>query len=307
MNITLKQLHGFRAVAELGGFTRAAERLHIAQPALSLSIRELEQELNAKLLERTTRRVELTAAGREFLLSVNSMIELLELAVNNARDLSERKRGKLVIAAPPLLAAMIAPGAVAQYKAMYPGIDVRLIDTQTNVIVDRIRSGEVDCAMGTFSDAEEGVRRELLFEDELMLFCSDGSPLKSQQRPKWAHLESQPVIVLTQDSGIRSLVQKAYHQAGIPLKPTFEVAHISTAVMMVEAGLGVSPLPAYAWNFAKAFKVVARHLSAPNVRREVSFVHASSRTLSPAADGFYRILRKRARSALPRPLRDQSP
>jgi DNA-binding transcriptional LysR family regulator len=306
MNITLKQLHGFRAVAELGGFTRAAERLRVAQPALSLSIRELERELNAKLLERTTRRVELTAAGREFLVCVNSMINQLESAVSNARDLSERKRGKLVVAAPPLLAAMIAPGALARYKTTYPGIDLRLIDLQTNVIVDKIRSGEVDCAVGTFPEAEEGIRRELLFEDELMLFCSSDSSLKTRQRLTWKNLESQPVIMLTQESGIRSLVERAYDRAGIVLKPTFEVAHISTAVMLVEAGLGVSPLPAYAWNFAAAFKVVTRPLSSPNIRREVSFVHAANRTLSPAADGFYRILRKQVRNALPRVLRDQA-
>ena len=88
MNITLRQLQGFRTIAELGSFTRAAQRLQMAQPALSLSIRELETELHIRLFYRTTRRVELTAAGREFLQSTEKLIADLELSIRNVRDLT---------------------------------------------------------------------------------------------------------------------------------------------------------------------------------------------------------------------------
>src|SRR3954467_6687588 len=115
MNITLRQLYGFKAVADVGTFTAAAQRLKVAQPALSLSIRELETELGVRLFDRTTRRVELTAAGREFLQSTEKLIADLELSIRNVRDLTDRKRGRLTIAAPPLLAAMIVPPAIADY------------------------------------------------------------------------------------------------------------------------------------------------------------------------------------------------
>ena len=92
----------------------------MAQPALSLSIRELERELNLRLFDRTTRRVELTGAGQEFLQSADKLLADLDLAVRNARDLSERKRGRIVVAAPPLLAAMIVPAAIAEYNAPFP-------------------------------------------------------------------------------------------------------------------------------------------------------------------------------------------
>src|SRR5258707_14292438 len=95
MNITLRQLYGFKAVADVGPFTAAAQRLKVAQPALSLNIRDLESELGARLFDRTTRRVELTAAGREFLQSVDKLIIDLEHAVQNARDLADRRRGRL--------------------------------------------------------------------------------------------------------------------------------------------------------------------------------------------------------------------
>src|SRR3954470_13815026 len=132
MNITLRQLHGFRAVAELGSFTRAAQRLKIAQPALSLHVRDLERELSLRLFDRTTRKVELTVAGREFLQSVEKLISDLESAVANAREWTERKRGRCILAAPPFLAAMIIPKAIAEYKSAHPAIEVRVIDAQTD-------------------------------------------------------------------------------------------------------------------------------------------------------------------------------
>src|SRR5258708_3006682 len=141
MNITLRQLYGFKTVADVGTFTAAAQRLKVTQPTLSLNIRDLETELGARLFDRTTRRVELTAAGREFLQSVDKLIVDLEHAVQNTRDLADRKRGRLVVAAPPLLAALVVPAAMADFKKRFASIDVSVIDVQTNIIVEKVRSG----------------------------------------------------------------------------------------------------------------------------------------------------------------------
>src|SRR5258708_6990847 len=135
MNITLPQLYGFKAVPDARTFTAAAHRFKVAQPALSLNIRDLESRLRARLFDRTTRRVERTAAGREFLESVAKLSIGVECAVQNDRDLADRRRGRLVVAAPPLLAALIVPGAIADYKKRFPGIEVTVVDAQTNVIV----------------------------------------------------------------------------------------------------------------------------------------------------------------------------
>ena len=306
MNITLRQLYGFKAVAEAGTFTAAAQRLKVAQPALSLNIRGLESELGARLFDRTTRRVELTAAGREFLQSIDKLIVDLEHAVQNARDLAERKRGRLVVAAPPLLAALVVPGAVADYKKRYPAIDITVIDTQTNVIVDKVRSGEADCGIGTFSESEEGIRRENLFEDTLMAWCPAQSQCARSSRLAWKDLPAGQLIAMTRDSRIRFLVEQAYQSAGQDVQPAYEVSHMTTAIMMVEAGLGIAVLPAYVWGFARAFNVVSKVLSDPEVRREVAIVHADGRALSPAAEAFLPYLRKRARAALPRGFRQNS-
>jgi DNA-binding transcriptional LysR family regulator len=305
MNITLRQLHGFKAVADLGTFTAAAHRLKVAQPALSLNIRDLESELGAKLFDRTTRRVELTAAGREFLQSVDKLIVDLERAVQNARDLADRKRGRLVVAAPPLLAALIVPGAVADYRKRFPAIEVSVIDAQTTIIVDKVRSGEADCGIGTFAEAEDGIRRDVLFEDALMAWCPAQSQCARSSRLAWKDLPAGQLITMTRDSRIRFLVDQAYQSIGQTVRPAYEVSHMTTAIMMVEAGLGVAVLPAYVWGFARAFNVVSKVLSEPEVRREVAIIQASGRSLSPAAEAFLTYLGKRAHAALPRGVRQR--
>lgn len=303
MNITLRQLYGFKTVADVGTFTAAAQRLKVAQPALSLNIRDLENELGARLFDRTTRRVELTAAGREFLQSVDKLIVDLEHAVQNARELAERKRGRLVVAAPPLLAALVVPGAIADYKKRYSAIDVAVVDAQTNIIVDKVRSGQADCGIGTFAEAEEGLRREKLFEDALMAWCPVQSQFARSTRLAWKDLPAGQLITMTRDSRIRFLVDQAYQTAGLAVRPAYEVSHMTTAIMMVEAGLGIAVLPAYVWGFARGFNVVSKVVSDPVIRREVAIVHSETKALSPAADAFLRYLRKRARAALPRGLR----
>jgi DNA-binding transcriptional LysR family regulator len=305
MNITLRQLYGFKAVAQCGSFTRAAHQLHTPQPALSLCIRELELELKIRLFDRTTRRVEITAAGREFLASVDKMIGELEFAVRNARDLVDRKRGRVIVAAPPLLAAMIVPNAIADYKSAYPGIDVRVIDTQTDVIIDKVRSGEADCGVGTFPESDE-LRRQVLVQDALMAWLGPQHAIRRAATLRWSDLADHPIIMLTQNSSIRHLVERAFAARGQQVRPAYEVAHMTTAIMLAEAGLGVAVLPAYVWSFANAFNVSAKSLLDPEVRREIYFIHASERAISPATEGFSRYLRKRANASLPRFMRKAS-
>lgn len=298
MNITLRQIQAFKTVAEFGSFTRAAERLKVAQPALSLSIRELERELNLRLFDRTTRRVELTGAGREFLQSADKLLADLERAVRDARDLSEKKRGRIVIAAPPLLAAMIVPAAIAEFNAAFPGIDVGLVDARNDQILDRMRAGDADLAIGTFDERADGIRREVLAQDALAVFCAPSSALAKKRRVRWSDLQDQKLIMLTRDSSIRTLTEGTLVQTGHePGKPLFEVSQITTAVMLAEAGLGVSVLPAYAWSFARGRNVVSRPLTDPHITRNIYLIQPDGRSLSPAAEGFARTLRKQTRAA----------
>lgn len=300
MKITIKQIQQFLAVAELGNFSRASKRLGTAQPALSQAIRDLEDELSVRLFDRTTRRVELTDAGREFQNSTTKVMEELEHAVEGVHMLAERRRGRLRIAAPPLLASVVLPQAIAEFQRSYPGIAVQLADVGTEQIVEAVRSGKADCGLGTFSPGEEGIERVALVRDSLMLFCDDQSPFTSAATVRWRDLADQALITLTRDSGIRLLVEVGFEASEIPLKPAFEVSQVTTALALVEAGLGVAVLPAYALAAARHRKVVGKPLVDPNIAREVAMIHATGRSVSPATQAFVAVVRRYAQRLTPR-------
>jgi DNA-binding transcriptional LysR family regulator len=300
MNVTVRQIEVFLAVAELGSFTRAAERLRMAQPALSQHVRDLERELGIRLFDRTTRRVELTDGGREFRSAGAKIIEDLELAVRSAADLAERKRGRLSIAAPPLLAAVILPQAIAEFRARHPGIQVTLIDTRTDRIVESVRQGQADCGLGTFSAAEDGIERTTLARDSLMVFCGHDSRFFDRDQLTWRELEGEPLVTLTRDSGLRLLVEVGFESAEQPLRPAYEVSQITTAIALVEAGLGSSVLPTYALAAARHRKVVAKPLTGPTISRDIALIRASGRSVAPAVSAFEPVVRRYAQQLIPR-------
>src|SRR4051794_13882074 len=129
MNLTLRQLRAFEAVADLGSFTEAARRLHLTQAAMSVLVRELENGLGGRLLHRHPRRVELSEAGRDFHVFVQRLLRELDDAVQGVASLRDKRRGLLRVAAPQLMACTLMPRVIAGYQQRFPEVEVRLIDT----------------------------------------------------------------------------------------------------------------------------------------------------------------------------------
>ena len=300
MNITLRQLVAFLRVAEIGSFTRASEQLGIAQPALSLLIRDLEIELTLRLFDRTTRTVALTDAGKEFRIAAARIVEELDGAVKNARDFSDRRKGRVIIAAPPLLSSVMVPQAIKEFEKEYPGIKIVLADVTTERIVEMVSQGEADIGVGTFGAGDGQVDASLVLKDSLLAFFKKDSELAKRQTTSWGDLREQPVILLSRDSGIRRLADSMLQQSDLSLIPKFEVAHITTALSLVIAGLGVAILPTYAWAaISHRDDVIARLLVHPEVSREISIIRARGRSLSPAADAFQSFLIRQALRTVP--------
>jgi len=300
MNVTFKHLRFFIAVADTGNFTRAAAHLNVAQPALSAYIRALETELRVKLFDRTTRRVELTPAGQEFLTSARRLVLDLEAAVQSTHDLADRKRGRIVIAAPSMMAAILLPEVIAEHRRTFPVINIHFLDTPANLVAHRVRAGEADWGIGTFLEDEPELIQTILVRDPIMAFCHSGSPLAKQRQVKWSQLERVPQIVLSGEFGVRILVEQNYDGAARYIRPTHEVKHIASAIMLAEAGEGVAILPSVptlAWARSRSRKVVHKSLVDPVMRRNISVVRPRERALTPAAASLLNFLQQRIRSA----------
>lgn len=299
MRIAIRQIEAFLAISEHKSFSAAARYIGIAQPALSTTIRDLEAELGVRMFDRTTRRVELTPAGEEFRASSSKIMEDLAHAVQNTRDLAARRRGRIRIAAPPLLSASIAPWAIAAFHREYPGIKVELIDAPTTDIREEVISGNADCGLGTFSTAEEGIERVVLMRDNLALFMPTDHPLTKDAYVRWADLPALPLIAMSRSSGIRRLMELGAESASQILRPKFEASLVTTALAFVGAGLGVSVLPTYALSQAEQYNLVARPLVDPTVSRDLCLIRASGRSPSPAVSSFITALRNHVQGLTP--------
>src|SRR5262249_25377195 len=160
----------------------------------------------------------------------------------NARDFSERKRGRVTVAAPPLLSSVMVPQAIKEFEKDYPGIKIVLADVTTERILEMVGQGEADIGVGTFGLGDAQVDPSLILKDSLMAFCRKDSELAKLRTISWQNLPGQPLIFLSRDSGIRRLADSILEQSGLSLIPKFEVAHVTTALSLVIAGLGVAVL-----------------------------------------------------------------
>ena len=299
MDLTIRQMRAFLAVADLGSFSRAAEQIGMAQPALSQQVRDLETKLDLRLFDRTTRRVDLTDGGREFRHAAIKILDDLERAVRQAGDRAGGQRGRVVIAAPPLLATAIFPQAIAEFATTHPLVAVTLVDVSTEQIIEQVRSGRADCGLGTFPPTAEGIERVQVARDNLMVFLAPGDTLRRRKAVAWSALRDRPLVTLRRESGIRLLVEIGFETAEIPLRPAYEVAQITTALALVKAGLGVAVLPAYARVATLSREILDRPLVAPSIVRDIDLIHGSGRTLSPAAKAFCNMIVRHMRRRLP--------
>lgn len=286
MNLTLKQVRAFLAVAQAGSFTAAARRLHLTQSAVSVLITELEAVFGLRLFHRTTRMVQLTEAGREFLPVAQHVVLELEAAVTSSRELVAQKRGRVALAATPLMSSLLLPRAIARYAQLQPGVSVVLHDSLAAQIQPKVRDGEVDFGIGTFERSARELVAQPLMTDTLVLACAPDHPLASRRQVPWRALAGHPFIALTRDNTVGQLISEALGGAGVDIRPAYEVTHLWTVVGMVDAGLGVAVLPSYAVAIAQLYRIRFVRLVEPSIKRETSFVMRRGLQLSPAAQGF---------------------
>lgn len=290
VNITLRQLRAFVAVADTGAFARAAERLHVAPSGLSNLVRELEDQLGLRLFFRSTRVVHLTQAGSEFLPLAKKTLHDLEAAVAASRSLAEVKRGRVSIAASIVAAATLLPWALRGFAEKYPGIQCVVKDGFEEDIRDQVRRGEVDLGVGTLMEGEPGLAQTVLFQDHLVALLGDGHPLVDKGAVTWRELAEFPLICLSPHSPSRVLADAAFQSAGVSVTPAYEAAFSSTVISMVAAGLGVAALPVNVRQVSRRVAVHARLLVNPTVQRRLGVFARSDAELSPAAMAFRRHL-----------------
>lgn len=290
MDVTLRQLRAFAAVARTGSFTRAAETLHVTQSALSGLIKELETGLGVRLVDRNTRRIQLSEIGREFHPVVTKILQDLDSALEGIDSLKRLKSGIVRIAAPQLMASTLMPPLIARFRQSYPDVRVHLVDCAVENVIARILRGEVDIGVGPQRDELADLGAEPLFDLPFMIVFPPGHPLESMRRITWADAMRHPIIAL-QGQFTDRLILDLHGAISTPvIRPSHEVAFMSTALSMVSAGLGITPCLPYARSLVDLYGMRMRPLCDPEVRRRFFVYTRRHASLSPAAEAFAQLL-----------------
>ena len=291
MNITLRQLRAFVAVARTGSFTLAAESLYISQSALSGLIKELEQTLGVRVVDRSTRRIHLSDMERELFPLVEKILSDLDRMLTDVSERKSLKSGFVRVAAPQLMAATVLPEIIAAYNNEHPDISVKLVDSVVESIVSRVFSGEVDFGIGPERDPNSDITAESLFDGRFIAVFPRGHPLSQMREVSWADLAAYPFISLQGQFTERLMLDLREAAVDISFAPTNEVAFMSTALAMVHAGLGVTACIIYASSLIELYQLEMRPLVMPVIHRRFFTFTQNNRSLTPAAESFKSFVR----------------
>lgn len=289
----LRQLVYVEAVARCGGFSRAAEQLHIAQPAVSAQVKRLETELGVTLFERTTRRVTPTHAGELFLARTRRVLEHLDGARADLNELAAVVRGRINIGATEVLSTLDLPGSLATFHRRYPGVAMTLRTGLIAHLIDELRAGTLDVVLGPLHDdlPDDLVTRSLAV-DTLVLVTPPGRG-RATVTPL-ATVRDEPFVSLPAGSGLRTILVAAAEAEGFTPRIPFETHSPVSIRELVAAGLGVALLAeSVARGPGPAIDV---HALCPAPRHPpIGMIHARSRTLTPAVRAWQRHLRQTSR------------
>lgn len=289
-NVDLSDLHAFISVAELGSFSEAADRLNLSQSALTRRIQKLEDTLGVTLLQRSTRRVELTTVGRSFLPKARDVLSGLDAALLSIGEIAERRSGQVSIACVPTAAYYFLPAVIKAFNVWYPKIRIRIIDEGATAVLQSVINGDAELGLNLLGAQEPEVTFEPLLEDPFVLACREDHPLAQRQAVRWGELVDFPFVTVSKQSGNRLILDLGLANQELRPKWFYEVQHLSMSLGLVEAGLGVAALPRLAMPRDNHPVLVSRPLIDPVLTRTMGIILRRGAKLSPAAQKFYELL-----------------
>jgi DNA-binding transcriptional LysR family regulator len=288
MNLSSRDLRAFVALIEEGSFTRAAQRVHLSQPAFSALVQALEDSFGARLFDRTTRRVSLTAEGKLLEESARRLLDDLEAMVSDFRDHAQHRKGRVSIAALPSLAAGWLPGVLAEFNRRHPGVEIVLLDMLSEQCKSLVRARRADLALATAAPGEQDLASEFLCADEFHLVCREDHPLARRRNVGLADLAAYPFIHLSRSSSVRQYLDAAFHP--MQMRTVAEVEHLATVTGLVAAGLGISVVPALTLFQFERKGLVLQPVKLPGLHREVVILRRKEESLSANAQALRQLM-----------------
>lgn len=271
-----RRLQVFHTVARLLSFTKAAEALHMTQPAVTFQVRQLEEHFNTRLFDRTHNRISLTEAGQRVFDYAERIFELYGNMENAVRDLTGAVNGVLLLGASTTIAEYMLPGLLGDFKKRYPDVGIRLKEANTDAIVSMVENNMVDLGLVEAPVANKNLAVEHCRMDPLVLICAPDHELARRTVFPLSELHQHPYICREEGSGTREVLLEALKAEGIDyrhLQVIMELGSPESIKGAVEAGMGIAILSrSTVHKELRLGTLVALELE-PQVSRPFSFVH----------------------------------
>lgn len=298
----LRQLEYFAAVAAERNFTRAAAKLHVAQPGVSAQIRQLERELGQPLLDRSGRVTTLTEAGKAVLPFARAALGAVAGARVAVDELAGLLRGHVAVGMVVQCASLDLPELLARFHRRYPAIEITLTEDNSARLIERVRDGSYDLAfIGLGEQDPPGLALHVVVDEPIVAVVSADSPDK-RSSVRLADLADRTLIGLPRGTGLRTAVEDGFATVGVPLHIAFEASDPRTLARLAARGLGMAFIPAsVAAVYGDGLRVMS--IRDPEVRARLGLVWRTEDSVGPAA----RALVSEARAMFPTALGTNGP
>lgn len=279
----IRQLRYLVTIVEAGGFTRAAEREHVAQPGVSAQIRLLERELGQELLDRSGRRVRLTDAGAAVLPFAKAALRAIDDMRYAAEEMAGLVRGHVQLGMVTACGVPDMPVLLQRFHREYPGIDITLVEDDSDVLIDKLGDGTLDLALIALNHkAPEGLELKVIADEPFMAVVKFGEPLSKQETVGLGALEEHTLISMPVGSGMRSVLDEICTAAGVRPRIALEASNPQMLVELASRGLGVAIVPESTAR-ANADTVHALHIVNPRLRGRLAMAWRANGSRSTAA------------------------
>ena len=274
MNLpTVKQLRYFIALEKHAHFGKAAETCFVSQSAFSVAIRELESTLGVQLVDRTNKRVTITAMGQEIVVQARLVLRDIEALIALAQVSSEPLSGKLKLGVIPTISPFLLPKLLPQLGSHFPDLQLFLQEDTTLRVYEKLMSGELDLILIALPYELRHVEKMTLFKDPFLLVYKKGSQFIESQKVTADHLPSDSILLLEDDHCLRDHALSACKIRNLNKVSQFSASSLLTLIEMVEADLGVTYLPEMAKDSPMLKNTNIRTQTMPkNSHREIGLI-----------------------------------
>lgn len=282
----IKQLFYFVTVADQLSYSKAAQKLHISQPSLSNAIKNLEHEVGSPLLERSTRKIELTDAGKVLYNKSLQLLSHMNILKKEMQEVRLTGSGELIIGMIESVRHWV-PKVIREYQGRFPSIRIKLIEVLSRkAVIDSLRKYHTHLIITNQCIEEEDIESLPLYKEKLVLVLHRDHPLSAKESITFSELAEEPFIISMEGFQTREDILEAFSLAEASPNIQFEIERFETALTLVRENLGVAIIPENYLVEPKDASIVRKTIDSPALERTVYLTYMKNRYLAPAVQSF---------------------